>query len=61
MGKASVFKMPSEEHVVKFKNFSVDNGPLLEVYLSSAVNPTDSKSVSSAAFVNLGGFAKNQW
>jgi Electron transfer DM13 len=54
MGKASVFRMPSGEHVVKLENFSVDNGPLLEVYLSSAVNPTDSKSVSSAAYVNLG-------
>jgi hypothetical protein len=31
---------------------------LLDVYLSGAVNPRDSKSVSSAAYVNVGALQK---
>ncbi len=58
MGKASIVRDSSGNHTVKFENFTSDDGPLLEVYLSAAVNPMDSKSVSSAKFVNLGALKK---
>jgi hypothetical protein len=58
MGTASIYKTPSGDHILKLENFSVDNGPVLDVYLSGAVNPMDSKSVSSAAYVNVGALQK---
>jgi hypothetical protein len=53
-GSAKLLRQPNGTYTIRLENFTVENGPLLEVYLSSAVKPTSSASVSSGSNINLG-------
>jgi Electron transfer DM13 len=53
-GSASIVEKPDGSRVLRFSNFSVTNGPVLEVWLSAAAMPKDSPAISSAAYLSLG-------
>jgi Electron transfer DM13 len=53
-GTAKLLRQPNGTYTIRLENFVTENGPLLEVYLSSAVKPTSSTSVSSSSNINLG-------
>ena len=53
-GRASVIEKPDGSRALRLENFSVTNGPVLEVWLSAATNPKDSPAISGAAYLSLG-------
>jgi Electron transfer DM13 len=53
-GTAKLLRQSNGSYTIRLENFTVENGPLLEVYLSGAVKPTNSASVSSRTNLNLG-------
>jgi hypothetical protein len=53
-GTAKLLRQQNGTYTIRLENFMTENGPLLEVYLSAAVKPTNSNSVSSSSFINLG-------
>jgi hypothetical protein len=53
-GSASIVEKPDGSRVLRFTNFSVTNGPVLEVWLSAAAMPKDNAAISNAAYLSLG-------
>jgi hypothetical protein len=53
-GRAALYALPDGSRVLKLENFSVESGPVLEVWLSGAVLPKDNASVSGNAYLSLG-------
>ena len=53
-GTAKLLKQTDGTYIVRLENFQTENGPKLEVYLSKAVKPNSSATVSSVGFINLG-------
>ncbi len=53
-GQASIVKKTDGSRVLRFTNFSVTNGPVLEVWLSAAPMPTSSAAISGAVYLSLG-------
>ncbi len=53
-GSASIVEKPDGSRVLRFNNFSVTDGPVLEVWLSAAVMPTSNAAISGAAYISLG-------
>jgi Electron transfer DM13 len=53
-GQATIVKKTDGSRVLRFTNFSVTNGPVLEVWLSAATRPTNNAAISGAAYLSLG-------
>ena len=53
-GRAGIYALPDGSRVLKLEDFSVESGPVLEVWLSGAVLPKDNASVSGTAYLSLG-------
>jgi hypothetical protein len=53
-GSAKLLRQQNGTYTIRLENFNVENGPLLEVYLSSAVKPNSSASVLNGTNINLG-------
>ena len=53
-GTATVYALPSHEHVVRFEDLSLTNGPDLVVYLAKHPDPKDAVDVTAGGFVKLG-------
>ncbi len=53
-GTAKLLKTTDGSYFIRLEDFQTENGPVLEVYLSAAVQPKSSAAVSSAVFINLG-------
>jgi Electron transfer DM13 len=53
-GQATIVQKTDGSRVLRFTNFSVTNGPVLEVWLSAAVMPTNNAAISGAVYLSLG-------
>ncbi len=53
-GTATIFQNPDGSYVLRLTEFEVTNGPDLEVWLSSAADPTKSSDVSGGTWLALG-------
>ncbi len=53
-GQATIVKKTDGSRVLRFTNFSVTSGPVLEVWLSAATMPTGNAAISGAAYLSLG-------
>lgn len=54
MGIAEVVRAADGSRMLRFRNFEIDPGPGLEVYMVAASDATDNQSVLDAGFVSLG-------
>jgi hypothetical protein len=53
-GRATVFKLPDGQRVLRLENFKVTNGPDLFVYVSGHADPRDGKQLRGPVAVELG-------
>lgn len=53
-GTATLYALPSGEHVLRLENLDVTNGPALVVYLAQHPSPQSADDVTDRGFVNLG-------
>ncbi len=53
-GTATIFQNADGSYVLRLTEFEVTNGPDLEVWLSSAPDPTSSRDVSNGSWLALG-------
>ncbi len=53
-GMATLYELPTGEHVVRLEEFRVTNGPALVVYLAKHPDPATADDVIDGGFVNLG-------
>ena len=53
-GKATLFESASGSRTLAFENFTVTNGPDLEVWLVKAVDPQISADVTASEWISLG-------
>lgn len=53
-GKAALYELPNNRHVVRFEDFRTTNGPALVVYLAKHPSPTSADDVTDGGFINLG-------
>ena len=53
-GRAMIYQLPADRHVVRFEDFRTTNGPALVVYLAKHAAPTSADDVTDGGFVSLG-------
>lgn len=53
-GRAAIIEKSDGSRVLLLENFTVTNGPVLEVWLSAAMLPKDNTAISGAAYLSLG-------
>ena len=53
-GTATIYQMSDGSRMLRFTNFRTSNGPNVHIYLLGADDATDSSSVRSARFIDLG-------
>ncbi len=53
-GDAALYALDNGEHVVRFENFRVTNGPALVVYLAKHPSPSEASHVADGGFLSLG-------
>ena len=53
-GTTLVLRLAGGQRVLRLTNFATSNGPDVQVYLGKAADATDSDTVKSAGFTNLG-------
>ncbi len=53
-GTAAVYQLPNGQKTLRLTNFETSNGPDVRVYLVAANDATDSDTVKTAEFVELG-------
>ena len=54
MGTATIYRLRSGDHVLRFEDFDVTNGPDLRVLLSSHPDPTTGEELNSSTYIELG-------
>lgn len=58
-GSVGLYKLASGEHVVRFENLNVTNGPDLHVYFVKHPGPEASSDVTSENYIDLGALKGN--
>ena len=53
-GTATVYELPTGQHVIRLEEFRVTNGPALVVYLAKHPDPASADDVIDGGFINLG-------
>ena len=53
-GAATLYRLPDENHLVRFEDFRTTNGPALVVYLAKHPSPTQAADVTDGGYVSLG-------
>lgn len=53
-GTATLYRLPSADHVIRFENFRTTNGPALVVYLARHPSPASADDVIDGGFLSLG-------
>jgi hypothetical protein len=53
-GTATIFRLPDGQHILRFENLDVLNGPDLYVWLSAAEDADDARTILDAEYVELG-------
>ncbi len=53
-GTATLYQLPSGEHIVRFEDFETTNGPDLVVYLVQHPDPASADDVQNSYSINLG-------
>lgn len=56
-GTATIYQLPNGNHIVRFENFEVTNGPNLHVLLAS--NPQPTSSADKGDYIDLGSLKGN--
>ncbi len=59
MGKATIYQLAGGKRLLRLTDFETSNGPALHVYLVAAADATDSATVQSAGFIDLGALKGN--
>ncbi|HZS44483.1 MAG TPA: DM13 domain-containing protein [Blastocatellia bacterium] len=59
MGTATVLQLADGKRLLRFTGFETSNGPDVRVYLVAANDASDSQTVTSAGFVELGALKGN--
>ena len=59
-GSATMYQLPDGEHLLRFEDFTVTNGPRLHVYLSRHPDPDRSSSVVADGHLDLGRLKGNR-
>ncbi len=58
-GRALLYRLPDDSHVVRFEDFRTTNGPALVVYLARHPSPSSAADVTDGGFVKLGDLKGN--
>ncbi len=53
-GTATLYRLPNNDHVVRFEDFRTTNGPALVVYLAKHASPASAGDVVDGGFLDLG-------
>ena len=53
-GRATVYRLGNGDHILRFEDFRVTNGPDLRVLLTSHAEPTSRADLDAAGYVELG-------
>ena len=53
-GRATLYKLPDERHLMRFEDFRTTNGPALVVYLAKHPAPARAADVVDGGFLSLG-------
>jgi hypothetical protein len=56
-GTGTIYELPDGNHIVRFEEFNVTNGPQLHVLLATAPEPTTSSELGE--YIDLGGLKGN--
>ncbi|HEX6288598.1 MAG TPA: DM13 domain-containing protein [Herpetosiphonaceae bacterium] len=59
-GMASIYQLPDGRRVLRLEDFEVLNGPDLYVWLSSAADASDARTILDSQYVSLGRLKGNQ-
>lgn len=59
-GSATIYRLADGQHVLRLQDFSVLNGPDLHVWLSSAADASDARTILESQYVELGPLKGNQ-
>lgn len=60
VGTATIYRTPEGGRILRLTNFKTSNGPDVHVYLVAANDATDSDTVKSAGFIQLGSIKGNE-
>jgi hypothetical protein len=58
-GTATIYEVPGGKHVLRLTSFETSNGPDVHVLLGKAADATDSDTVKTAGYVDLGSMKGN--
>ena len=53
-GRATLYRLPDERHVMRFEDFRTTNGPDLVVYLAKHPAPAEASDVTDGGYLSLG-------
>lgn len=53
-GRATLYRLPANRHLVRFEDFRTTNGPALVVYLAKHASPKRALDVTDSGFIKLG-------
>ena len=53
-GRATLYQLPNDRHVIRFEDFRTTNGPALVVYLAKHASPMQAADVLDGGYVSLG-------
>jgi hypothetical protein len=59
-GTAAIYRLPNGKRVLRLSNFEVLNGPDLFVWLSSAPDANNARTILKSRYVSLGRLKGNQ-
>lgn len=53
-GRATIYQLPNDRHLIRFEDFRTTNGPALVVYLAKHPSPMQAADVIDGGYISLG-------